>query len=129
MLILSAILAALAAALHVFIFYLEVFAWEGALARKIFGPQSSDELRITTFYAYNQGVYNLALAVVAGVGAALSLTGATSVGSALILAGAGSMLVAALALGAKSPKHRSAAVKQGALPLLAVIATLIVVFS
>lgn len=125
MLIVSAILAALAAALHVFIFYLEVFAWEGALARKIFGSQSDEELRITAFYAYNQGVYNLALAVIAGVGAVLMCAGSTSVGAALALAGTGSMLFAALALGLKSPKHRGAAVKQGMLPLLAVISTLV----
>lgn len=113
-------LATLSAALHVFIFYLEVFAWDKPVARKIFGPQSKEELAITSFYAYNQGVYNLALAVIAFAGAALTPSH-TVLGAALALAGCGSMLLAALALGLKSPRHREAAVKQGTLPLLTVI--------
>ena len=127
MTIASAVLTLLAAALHIFIWYVEVFAWRKPLARKIFGPQAPDELAITSFYAYNQGMYNLALAVIAGVGAICTLAAPTSqpVGFALSLAGCGSMLFAALTLGIASPKHRIASVKQGTLPLLAVICTII----
>ena len=49
------------------------------------------------------------------------VAGATAVGGALALAGVGSMLAAALVLWVWSPDNRSAAVKQGSLPLLAVI--------
>lgn len=117
------VLALLAAVLHVFIFYLEVFAWEQPLARKIFGAQDSKELEITRFYAYNQGVYNLALAIIACVGAFI-LPIYPMAGLPLVLAGCGSMLLAALALGLKSSRHRAAAIKQGTLPALAVIAGL-----
>lgn len=126
MLVVVAILAGLAAALHFFIFYLEVFGWAGPLARKIFGAQSKEELAITSFYAYNQGVYNLALALIAALGVIFLFT-FFAVGAALVAAGCGSMLLAALALGAASPKHRGVAVKQGTLPLLALVALLVAV--
>ena len=119
-------LATLSAALHVFIFYLEVFAWDKPVARKIFGPQSKEELTITSFYAYNQGVYNLDLALIAFAGAAF-VTTYTMMGAALVLAGCGSMLLAALALGLKSPRHRAAAVKQGTLPLLTVVCAVLLI--
>lgn len=125
-LVVVAILAGLAAALHFFIFYLEVFGWAGALARKIFGPQSEEKLAITSFYAYNQGVYNFALAVIAALGVIFLFT-FFAVGAALVAAGCGSMLLAALAIGAASPQHRGAAVKQGTLPLLALVALLVAV--
>ena len=116
--------AAAAALLHFFIFYLEAFAWNGPLAARIFGQQSPEEASITSFYAFNQGVYNLALGLIAGLGAVFLIIGGDAlydVGAALIGAGCGAMLLAALALGITSAAHRPAAVKQGAFPLLAVI--------
>ena len=53
------------------------------------------------------------------------LVSTSAVGPALILVGTGSMLAAALVLFASSPDKRAAAIKQGTLPLLAVIATII----
>lgn len=123
MLYLTSALAAISGALHIFIFYLEVFAWASPLARNIFGSQSSEELAITTFYAYNQGVYNLALAILALSGA-LVLPYHSAIGLTLILSGCGSMLLAALALGCASSKHRAAACKQGIIPLLTLISCL-----
>ena len=52
---------------------------------------------------------------------ALSACGAHGAGAALMLAGAGSMLAAAVVLFAGSPDKRPAALKQGVLPLLAVV--------
>lgn len=118
----------IAAVLHIFIFYLEVFAWSKPIARKIFGPQSSQELEITSFYAYNQGVYNLALAVVAGVGAAVVPVAAIC-GLSLIMAGCGSMTAAAVALGVKSARHRGAAIKQGLFPVCAVACAVLALLS
>ncbi|MDO4909023.1 MAG: DUF1304 domain-containing protein [Corynebacterium sp.] len=108
------IFAALAAILHLYIFYMESFAWDKPATRKVFGELSADELAHTKFMAFNQGVYNLMLAVVTIIGLVLG-------NHALIAAGAGSMLFAALALGLTSAAHRGAAVKQGFLPLLAII--------
>ena len=112
----------LAALLHVFIFYLEAFAWASPTARTIFGRATEEELAITRFFAYNQGVYNLMLAIVAGIGIAMWLAGHHSVGAALMFAGAGSMIIAAAALALKSTAHRGAAAKQAAFAVIGVIA-------
>ncbi|MBY0788288.1 DUF1304 domain-containing protein [Corynebacterium parakroppenstedtii] len=120
MIFLGAVVAALAALLHVFIFYLESVAWTGSRARSVFG-MSEDEAVSTKELAFNQGFYNLFLALEVFVALGFLVAGATAVGGALALAGVGSMLAAALVLWVWSPDKRSAAVKQGSLPLLAVI--------
>lgn len=122
MLIAGLVLALLAAGLHVLIFYMESIAWEGPLARRTFGG-TPQEARPHAFYAFNQGFYNLFLALQTIVGVVLTAVGHTAVGAALVLAGTGSMLAAALVLALASAPHRPAAVKQGTLPLLAVLAT------
>jgi len=113
------VLAVLAAALHVLIFYMESIAWEGPLARKTFGG-TPEEARPHAFYAFNQGFYNLFLALQAIIGVVLAALGHTAIGAALMLAGTGAMLVAAIVLALASALHRSAAAKQGIFPLLAV---------
>ena len=125
MLTLGSILALAAAAVHVVIFRLESLAWGGPQAQKVFGHQSPDEVSATRELAFNQGFYNLFLAVLAALGAVLALIGTTTVGVTLVLAGTGSMLAAALVLLLSSPAHRGAALKQGTLPLLAVLATVV----
>ena len=117
------VFAVLAAALHVLIFYMESLAWEGPLARKTFGG-TPEEARPHAFYAFNQGFYNLFLALQSLIGAALAALGYTVVGAVLMLAGTGAMLAAAVVLALASAPHRSAAAKQGALPLLAVVCTI-----
>lgn len=114
MYIAASIFALLAALLHIYIFYLEAFAWDKPSARKVFGPLSKEELDATRFMAYNQGVYNLMLAIVTIAGLLLSST-------ALILAGVLSMIGAAAALAFKSSAHRGAAAKQSFLAILATI--------
>ncbi len=118
------VLAGIAAALHVFVFWLESLAWTGPRARATFGT-SPQEAAATKELAFNQGFYNLFLAVVTAVGIVLVATGATAPGAALVLAGTGSMLAAALVLFVSSPDKRSAAVKQGTVPLLAVVALVV----
>ncbi|WP_421083904.1 DUF1304 domain-containing protein [Rothia nasimurium] len=109
----------LAVALHFFIFYLESFAWT-TRALSVFG-MSRESAEQTQEMAYNQGFYNLFLALIAGAGALAYLLGAPAVGLALMFAGAGSMLAAATVLFITSPDKRAAAMKQGIFPLLAVI--------
>lgn len=119
MVIAGLVLAALAALLHVFIFYLESLAWTSARARATFGT-TPEEAQVTKSMAFNQGFYNLFLALLAFGGIIAFAAGAAVVGLTLVLAGVGSMLAAALVLLVSSPDHRAAAVKQGLLPLLAV---------
>ena len=115
------ILAALAALLHVYIWWLESVAWMRPSTRATFGIASEDEARVTRGLALNQGYYNLFLAVVSGVGIVLVATGATAVGAALVYAGCGSMAAAALVLIASGGRSRArSAALQGTLPALAV---------
>ncbi|MGV9870358.1 DUF1304 domain-containing protein [Rhodococcus koreensis] len=114
------VLAALASALHVYIFVLESVLWTAPRTRATFGT-SAEEAAATRELAFNQGFYNLFLAIVTAVGIVAVIIGATAVGSALIFAGAGSMLLAALVLLLSSPDKARAAIIQGTLPLLAVI--------
>ena len=124
MLIAGLVLAALAALLHLFIFYLESMAWTGEQARTTFGI-SAEEAQVTKAMAFNQGFYNLFLALLAFGGIVAFAAGAGVVGLTLVFAGVGSMLAAALVLLVSSPEHRGAAVKQGLLPLLAVLGLLV----
>ena len=124
MLIAGMVFAVLAAALHILIFYMESIAWEGPLARKTFGG-TPEEARPHAFYAFNQGFYNLFLALQALIGVVVSALGHVAIGAALSLAGTGAMLVAAVVLALASAPHRSAAAKQGVFPLLAVTCTIV----
>lgn len=119
MLILGMIAAFLAAALHVFIFYIESFAWT-TRALSVFG-MDRESAEATKEMAFNQGFYNLFLAIEAFVGIAVYFLASPTVGLTLALFGGGSMLAAALLLFVTSPNKRSAAIKQGFLPLLAVV--------
>lgn len=125
MLALGSVLALLAALLHAIIFVLESLAWGSPRAAKVFGEQSEAEVAATHDLAFNQGFYNLFLGVLAALGAVLALSGLSTVGITLMLAGTGCMLAAATVLLLSSPAHRGAAVRQGTLPLLAVLALLL----
>ena len=121
MIVATAIAATAAGLLHVFIFTLESILWDSDFARGVFSIADPEESRATRSMAFNQGFYNLFLAVMAIVGAILALTGGNSAGMALIIAGTGSMTAAALVLLLSDPTKQSAAFKQMALPLLTLV--------
>lgn len=114
------VLGIIAALLHVYIFWMESVTWTSARTRATFGV-SETEAEATKELAFNQGFYNLFLAIVTVVGVALAAAGHAGAGNALVFAGIGSMLAAALVLFISSPGKRGAAVKQGTLPLVGVI--------
>jgi putative membrane protein len=114
------IFAALAAVLHVYIWVLESFQWTSPRTRATFGT-TPEEAETTKLMAFNQGFYNLFLAVVTAVGIAFTISGGTRVGAALLFAGVGSMLAAAAVLLASAPDKARSAVIQGAFPLVAVV--------
>lgn len=121
MLVTGSILAVAAALLHVFIFYLESMAWTTNRARAVFGF-TEQESHNTQEMAFNQGFYNLFLAIEVIFGVVFLAAGTTDgVGLALVLAGTVSMFGAAAVLWLTSPDKRGAAVKQGTFPLLATI--------
>ena len=123
MIIAGLILAAAAAAFHVFIFALESLKWTEPATRKIFGVASEADAETMKSLAFNQGFYNLFLALTAFLGVGLYIVGATTVGLTLVFAGTGTMLAAALVLILSDRSKARAATMQGTLPLLAVIAT------
>jgi putative membrane protein len=114
------IFAGLAAVLHVYIFVLESFQWTAPRTRATFGT-TLEEAETTKLLAFNQGFYNLFLAIVTVVGVVWMSSGGILVGAALVFAGVGSMLAAAVVLVASSPDKARSAVIQGALPLVAVL--------
>ncbi|MFN8031829.1 MAG: DUF1304 domain-containing protein [Mycobacterium sp.] len=114
------VFAALAALLHVYIFVMESLTWTTPRTRAVFGT-TAEEAETTRLLAFNQGFYNLFLAIVTGVGIAVIALGHKPIGAALVFAGVGSMLAAAVVLLACSPDKARAAIIQGAFPLIAVV--------
>lgn len=114
------VFAALAAALHVYIFVLESFRWTAPKTRATFGT-TAEEAETTRLLAFNQGFYNLFLAIVAAVGVGLMTSGGTAVGAALVFAGVGSMLAAAVVLVVSARDKLRSAMIQGTFPLVAVV--------
>ena len=121
MMIVAMAFAILSALLPVFIFYMESISWTSERTRATFN-MSAEAAENTKEMAFNQGFYNLFLALEVFVGVLVYVFASPAVGLALMLFGTGSMLAAALLLFITSPDKRSAATKQGALPLFAVIA-------
>ncbi|MEB3032757.1 DUF1304 domain-containing protein [[Mycobacterium] nativiensis] len=119
MLIAGLSFAALAAVLHVYIFALESLSWTSPRTRAVFGT-TADEAETTRMLAFNQGFYNLFLAVMTVVGICAVALGHNIVGVSLLFAGLGSMLAAALVLVASTSGMARAAVVQGAFPAFAI---------
>lgn len=72
-LILGLTLAGAAALVHVYIFVLESLRWTEPGTRRVFGIRTDEEARITRPLAFNQGFYNLFLALIAAAGVVLVL--------------------------------------------------------
>lgn len=119
MTILAVVFAAGAALLHVYIFVLESFRWTEPSTRKTFGVSEADA-EVLAPMAYNQGFYNLFLAIITLVGICL-LGSEETAGTALALAGTGSMLAAAGVLVTHDRAMARAALTQGTLPAIAVL--------
>ena len=122
MLIAACVLAALAALVHVYIFVLESVRWEDPATRRVFGT-TEEIAALTQPLAYNQGFYNLFLAIVTAVGVAL-VGSHREAAVALLCAGTGSMLAAALVLITSDRSKARAAVVQGLFPALSLLCLL-----
>jgi len=114
------VFAALAALLNVYIFTMESLTWTSARTRARFGT-SAEEAEATKLLAFNQGFYNLFLAIVTGLGIPPVVMGDKAVGVALVLAGVGSMAAAALVLLLSAPEKARAALIQGVFPVIAIV--------
>lgn len=115
------VFAVAAALLHVGIFVMESVRFgDPKVYRGVFRV-SVAELPAARPWAFNQGFYNLFLAVTTLVGVAILRT-VPEAGWALVLAGCGSMLAAAVVLVARDRRFARGAVVQGALPALTLLA-------
>jgi putative membrane protein len=114
------VFAGLAALLHVYIFVMESLTWTSARTRAAFGT-TEEEAETTKLLAFNQGFYNLFLAIVTVVGIVIGRFGSYDAAYALIFAGTGSMLAAAVVLFASARDKARAAVMQGTFPLIAIM--------
>lgn len=121
MVIAGLVLAGLAALIHVYIFYLESVAWTHDRTRATFGT-TAEEAVTTRPLAFNQGFYNLFLAISVLLGVAFFAAGSPVAGATLVFVGAGSMVAAGLVLLVSSRELAAAALMQLVPPLLGVIA-------
>lgn len=122
--ILATTFAALAALLHVYIFVMESIQWTQPRIWRRFGVPDQAAADTTKPMAYNQGFYNLFLAIGATLGIVLFFAGAETpavraAGLALVLFSLGSMVAAALVLLTSDVrKYVRPALIQGTLPLI-----------
>ncbi|MDO5743423.1 MAG: DUF1304 domain-containing protein [Micrococcaceae bacterium] len=121
MLLTTMLLAGFASAIHLYIFVLESLLWDRDATRKTFGVKSEAEVRHTRQMAFNQGFYNLFLAILTMTGMTLLLTNQRTAGATLLFAGTGSMVAAGLVLLLSSPKLARAALVQLLPPAAAII--------
>jgi len=121
-LIIGSVFVAIAAIIHVVIFYFESVAWSKPVTWKRFGLKSQEDADVVKPMALNQGYYNafLALAGILGL-ILLQIPAVRQAGLTLALYATLSMVLAATVLITSNPKLARAAVTQGAAPLVAVI--------
>lgn len=121
--ILATVFAALAALLHVYIFVMESVQWTQPKVWRRFGVADQEAADTTKPMAYNQGFYNLFLAIGVVIGLVLIFAGSDAApvrtaGLALVLFSLGSMVAAALVLLTTGMKYLRPALIQGTLPLI-----------
>ena len=114
----SLVLMVLAGLLHVAFFALESLMWKRPEVHRAFGVRSAEQAETLAFVMFNQGFYNLFLAIGAFVGVARS---AAQSADTLLVFCALFMIGAALVLVASNRQLWRGAVAQGALPLLALV--------
>ena len=122
--VVASVFVGLAALLHVYIFWMESIAWTRPEVWKRFSVADQGTADVTRPLAYNQGFYNLFLAVGAALGLVLWWTGQEIAGTTLVLFATGSMVAAAAVLAATGRRYLRGALTQGTLPLLGFLAML-----
>jgi putative membrane protein len=118
MLIVALVFAGLAALLHVYIWVLESLVWS-TKGRRVFGV-SAEQAAANRQFAYNQGFYNLFLAIGTGVGVAFAAADCHW-GLPLVVFGTACMAGAALVLVTDDRTQVRGAVVQGTFPALALV--------
>ena len=122
LLIIGSVFLGLAALIHLYIFFLESVVWSRPSTWKVFGLKSQEEAETVKPMAYNQGFYNVFLAVGVGIGLILlSTANLAQAGFALTIFAGGSMVLASVVLITSSPRLARSAAIQGVAPLIGII--------
>lgn len=120
--IIGSVFVLIAALIHLLIFFLESVLWSRPAVWKRFGLTTQAEADTVRPMAFNQGFYNVFLAIGAGVG--LVMLGSSTLvqgGIALSIFASASMVLAALVLVISSPKLARSAAIQGIAPLIGIV--------
>jgi putative membrane protein len=125
MIVLATVVVTLAAALHIAIFFMESVAWTRPTVWKRFGVASQQAADTVRPMAYNQGFYNLFLAIGAVIGLILYGIGQHAAGLALIIFTTACMIGAAVVLVTTGRGYVRPAIIQGILPLIGLALLLI----
>jgi putative membrane protein len=123
--LIAQLFALLAAALHVLFFYFESVAFARPDVWRRFGLADQGQADIVRPMAFNQGFYNLFLAIGIVVGLVLIAAGQADAGRAIVLFACACMVLAGLVLIATSRAMLRAALLQLVAPLLAIVATIL----
>lgn len=115
--VIAQVFAALAAALHVVIFVMESVLWQRPQVWRRFGLANQRDADVARPLAYNQGFYNLFLAL--GIIAGLIVGDAG--GDAVVLFCCAAIVGAAVVLASTGARYLQAAVVQGITPALALV--------
>lgn len=112
----------IAAAIHLLIFFAESVLWSKPTTWKRFGLKTQQDADTVKPMAFNQGFYNLFLAIGAGVGLIMLGSNACAQGGLVLsIFTTASMVLAAVVLMVSSPRLWRAALIQGVAPLLGII--------
>ena len=121
MLVVASVFALIAAAIHVYIFVLESIRWTAPATMVLFRIPNNEQAAHTQALAYNQGFYNLFLAVGAAIGVILLGVGNVPVGATLVGFATASMVLAGAVLLLKDSRMLRPAMIQAVPPLLALV--------
>jgi putative membrane protein len=121
-----AVAAAIVAALiHVWFFAMESLWFMRPAIHGRFGLSSEADARVVRSWAFNQGFYNLFLAVGVAIGLGLVASDNGDAGRALVLFACGSMVAAGAVLVLHDARFLRAAAVQFVPPLVAILAVLL----
>ncbi|MEN2738314.1 DUF1304 domain-containing protein [Microbacterium sp. X-17] len=119
--ILASVFGAAAALLHVYIFVMESVQWTRPAVFRRFGVPDRETADTLRSMAYNQGFYNLFLAIGAALGIILFWAGTDAAGKTLALFSLLAMVAAAVVLLTTGARYLRAALIQGTLPLIGAV--------
>ena len=123
--LIASLAALLAAAFHVLFFILESVTFSQPRVAARFGLTTPEQIATVRPMAFNQGFYNLFLAIGVVGGLALAASGSVEAGRAIVLFACACMVAAGVVLYASSRRFARSAAIQAMPPLIAIVAMLV----